>query len=201
MTTILFLWVGSSSHALCSIQIFHKSPSIIFLSFALPLISLQFHSLHSAWYHKFSLPQLSAIYIYTLHIYTYIYMRIDSHTHTYMYVYLHSSGSYLIYGPKTLWNQHLHLKFLRDLRNSSCVKLKSLCLNLLYRGLVLLHCWAKNPFFLGLFLLLVFPTASKKSNHLILWVLSSKYFFEPIHFSVPFIPRFLSWFRISWIIP
>lgn len=129
MTTILFLWVGSSSHALYSTNIFYKSPSIIFLSFALPLFSLQFHSLHSTWYHQFSLLQLSAVYIYVsvyIHIYRYIYIS----------VYLHSSGSYLIYGPKTLWIQHLHLKFLRDLRNSTCVKLKSLSLNLLSCGLV-----------------------------------------------------------------
>ena len=131
MTTILFLWVGSSSHALYSTKIFYKSPSIIFLSFALPLFSLQFHSLHSTWYHQFTLLQLSAIYIYT-------YMCVYTYIQIYISVYLHSSGSYLIYGPKTLWIQHLHLKFLRDLRNSACVKLRSLSLNLLCCGLVLL---------------------------------------------------------------
>lgn len=69
-------------------------------------------------------------------LYTYMCLCIYIYTDIYVSVYLHSSGSYLIYGPKTLWIQHLHLKFLRDLRNSTCVKLKSLSLNLLSCGLV-----------------------------------------------------------------
>ena len=41
--TVLFFWVGNSSHALCS-MLFCRSPSIIFISFPLPFFAFQFHS-------------------------------------------------------------------------------------------------------------------------------------------------------------